>query len=72
MQNKIEVYDLSDYKLIGILNANYVLPIGTHFIINNVEYIIIDYLLIDYDITTLKIIVRKTNDNERNYIHKIL
>lgn len=71
MQNKIEVYNVSNYEIIGILNSNYILPTGAHFIINNAEYVVVEYLLIDYDINTLKMLVRKLDSNERHYLHKI-
>lgn len=72
MKNKVEVYNIVNYEQVAICYINYILPIGTHFIIHNTEFIILDYVIMDYDFNTLKMIVKKVSNNERNYLGKIL
>lgn len=72
MKNKIEIYDNINHIQIATIYMNYIPLIGTHFIICNTEYIVVDYLLADYEINTLKMIVRKATNNEEKYIHRMI
>lgn len=71
MKNKIEIYQNVNYGLLDTMYFSYIPFINTHLIINNKEYIIMDYLLTDYDINTLKMIVRQVTDNDKVYKGKI-
>lgn len=71
MKNKIEIYQNVNYDLLGTMYFSYIPFINTHLIINNKEYIIIDYLLTDYDSSTLKMIVRQVTDKDKVYKGKI-
>lgn len=59
-----ELIENVNYKTIGKMSLNTILPIGSHLIINNNEYLIITYVLMDYDINVYKVILKKLNENK--------
>lgn len=59
----LELIENVNYKTIGKMSLNVILPIGSHLIINNSEYLIITYVLMDYDINVYKVVLKKLNEN---------
>ena len=72
MNYEIAVYNSVDYRQIDMLVSSYIPPINTHLIIGNNEYIVLDYILTDYELNIIKMVVRKANNNDIKYINKIL
>lgn len=66
----LELIECVNYKKIGELKINTLLPMGTHLIIGNDEYIVVNYVLTDYDINTWKVIVKKATRNDITYMGK--
>ena len=59
----LELIENVNYNTIGKMKLNAILPIGSHLIINNSEYLIITYVLMDYDINVYKVVLKKLNEN---------
>ena len=72
MNYEIAIYNNVDYKQIDMFVLSYIPPINTHLIIGNNEYIVLDYILTDYELNIIKMVVRKANNNDIKYINKIL
>lgn len=72
MSYKVAIYNNVDYKQIDMFVLSYIPPINTHLIIGNNEYIVLDYILTDYELDIIKMVVRKANNNDIKYINKIL
>ena len=68
-----ELIENVNYSNIGKMKLNALLPIGSRLIINNNEYEIITYVLMDYDINVYKIVLKKINENrDMAYMGKFL
>lgn len=72
MSYKVAIYNNVDYKQIDMFVLSYIPPINTYLIIGNNEYIVLDYILTDYELDIIKMVVRKANNNDIKYINKIL
>ena len=59
----LELIENVNYKTIGKISLNTIPPINSHLIINNIEYLIITYVLMDYDINVYKAVLKKLNEN---------
>lgn len=65
-----EIIENIGFTRLGIMKACSVPPINTHLILQNIDYIIIDYVIVDIDVNVWKIVVRKTTSNDRQYTTK--
>lgn len=62
-----DIIENVNYTKIGEMTLNTLPPRYTHIIVNDTEFEIIDYVLMDYDINTYKAVVKKTSSRDMEY-----
>lgn len=63
-----EIIENVNYNKLGVVNLKAIPPLNSHLIIQDIDYIIIDYVLVDIDLNNWKMVVRRTNTSDRQYV----
>lgn len=63
----LEIIENVRFKRLGTMQVRGIPPINAHLILQGINYIIIDYVIVDSDINVWKMVVRKATSNDQQY-----